>query len=215
MSPTSLSFRPSLDPNFTTDIAAFSKPSRTEAYVRNIAVADGPRTFMIFICLSPNIRIPPEPAPPPFSKCSLILLASNTFSSSPSFRPRALATRFCSSFIASDNDTPSRYSIAKTCCVHISSTTLGILTKLGSTPYCCMSRVHSLRLAASFVKSNSFSCRFRNAFATSMFSGANNLVAISRLDKSASNNSATSGYWTFMTMGLGLSPSFFGRSVAL
>mmetsp|Transcript_12372 Transcript_12372/g.19032 ORF Transcript_12372/g.19032 Transcript_12372/m.19032 type:complete len:223 (+) Transcript_12372:586-1254(+) len=194
MSSTSLSFRPSFDPNLITDMAAFSIPSLTEAYVRNKAVADGPKTFMIFIFLSPNICIPPEPAPPPFSKCSLILLASILLSSSPSFRPRALATRSCSSFMASDNDTPSRYSIARTCCVHISSTTLGILTKLGSTPYFCMSRVHSLRLSASSLKSNSFSCRFRNDFATSMFSGANNLVAISRLDKSASNNSATSGY---------------------
>lgn len=48
-------------------------------------------------------------------------------------------------------------SIASTFGVHISSTTLGIRTREGSTPYRCMSRVHSLRFSASRLKSNSFS----------------------------------------------------------
>mmetsp|Transcript_270 Transcript_270/g.565 ORF Transcript_270/g.565 Transcript_270/m.565 type:complete len:233 (+) Transcript_270:672-1370(+) len=195
-------------------MAAFSIPSFTDAYVRITAVALGPKTFMNFIFLLPSMCRPPDPAPPPFLKCSFILLASIFLSSSPSCFPNAFATRSCSCWIASDRETPSRYSIASTFCVQISSTTLGILTNEGSIPYCCMSRVHSLRFSASFRKSNSFSCRFRMDLATSKFSGANNLVASSRLDRSASNSSATSGYCTFKTIGTGSSPSFLGLNVA-
>mmetsp|Transcript_12965 Transcript_12965/g.23383 ORF Transcript_12965/g.23383 Transcript_12965/m.23383 type:complete len:204 (-) Transcript_12965:1080-1691(-) len=153
------SFHPvrSFDPNLAADMAAFSMPSLTDAYVLSIVVAVGPKTFKNFIFLSPSIFIPPDPAPPPFSKCSLILLASTFFNSSPSCFPNALATRSCSCWMASDSETPSRYSIASTFCVQISSTTLGILTKLGSTPYFCISRVQSLMFCASLVKSNSFS----------------------------------------------------------
>mmetsp|Transcript_22242 Transcript_22242/g.47833 ORF Transcript_22242/g.47833 Transcript_22242/m.47833 type:complete len:268 (-) Transcript_22242:586-1389(-) len=196
-------------------MAAFSMPSLTDAYVRIAALAVGPKRFRIFIFLSPSMFIPPDPAPPPFSKCSLILLASTLFSSSPSCFPKAFATRSCSCLIASESETPSRYSMARTLGVHMSSTTLGILTNEGSTPYFCMSRVHSLKFSASFVKSSSFSWRFLRLFATSKFSGANNLVAISRFDRSASNSSATSGYCTFNTIGIASSPSCLGRSVAL
>ncbi len=71
---------------------------------------------------------------------------------------------------------------------YISSTAVGILTNEGCIPYFCMSHVHSLKLYASFEKSSLFLWRFLRLFATSKFLGANNLVAILRFDRSASNS---------------------------